>query len=148
MKTTRRRIKDGQRIPLSLRVTPETKARLDAITASSGRSISYEVESRLDATLDDENYVVTQHISRRLVGHYNLNKERVVAQLLLDLEEPITGERPDRAETARRRQSMVDVLIAYVDPDAARDAEFFEWLAKKAKVVGKLHREHHAKAAP
>lgn len=42
----------GERVPLSLRVTPEMKRRLDAAAEQSGRSQSQEAELRLERTFD------------------------------------------------------------------------------------------------
>jgi TraY domain-containing protein len=44
----------GQRVPLSLRVTPEMKARLDKAALKSGRSQSQEAEFRLERSFDHE----------------------------------------------------------------------------------------------
>jgi hypothetical protein len=43
-----RRPKDQKRIPLSMRTTPSTRARLEAAAAENGRSITQEAEIRLD----------------------------------------------------------------------------------------------------
>jgi hypothetical protein len=43
-----RRRKDQKRIPLSMRTTPSTRARLEAAAAENGRSITQEAEIRLD----------------------------------------------------------------------------------------------------
>jgi hypothetical protein len=43
-----RRSKDQKRIPLSMRITPSTRARLEAAAAENGRSITQEAEIRLD----------------------------------------------------------------------------------------------------
>lgn len=44
----------GERVGLSLRVTPEVKASLDAAAASSGRSLSQEAEIRLERSFQNE----------------------------------------------------------------------------------------------
>jgi hypothetical protein len=43
----------GERVPLSFRVTPEFKRRIDQAAAASGRSIAQEIELRLEASLAD-----------------------------------------------------------------------------------------------
>ena len=48
----------GERLPLGLRVTKETKRRLDAAARASGRSQSQEAELRLEHTLNDEKSVL------------------------------------------------------------------------------------------
>src|SRR5215210_4864077 len=47
-----------QRVPISLRVTPDTKYRLDQLAAQSGRSLSQEAEMRLELTFERENLVM------------------------------------------------------------------------------------------
>jgi hypothetical protein len=47
----------GERVPLGLRVTKETKAKLDQAAQSSGRSQSQEAEFRLEQTFNAENAV-------------------------------------------------------------------------------------------
>ncbi len=47
----------GERVPLGLRVTKETKAKLDQAAQSSGRSQSQEAEFRLEQTFRSENAV-------------------------------------------------------------------------------------------
>lgn len=44
----------GERVQLSLRVTPEMKRRLDSAAAASGRSQSQEAEFRLERTFRDD----------------------------------------------------------------------------------------------
>src|SRR6266851_2943229 len=48
---TRRFSEPGERIPMSFRVTPEFKRRIDRAAARSGRSIAQEIELRLDQSL-------------------------------------------------------------------------------------------------
>src|SRR5215831_18446747 len=43
----------GERVPLSFRLTPESKGRIDRAAAASGRSISQEVELRIDLSFRD-----------------------------------------------------------------------------------------------
>ncbi len=49
-----RELRPGDRVPLSLRVTPETKAKLDKTAADSGRSQSQEAEMRLEQSFEGE----------------------------------------------------------------------------------------------
>lgn len=48
------RSKGSPRVPLGLRVTPETKAALDSAAKKSGRSQSQEAEIRLEQTFRDD----------------------------------------------------------------------------------------------
>jgi hypothetical protein len=47
----------GERVGMSLRVTPETKRRLDAAAMEKGRSLSQEAEVRLDQSFHDEDAI-------------------------------------------------------------------------------------------
>jgi hypothetical protein len=44
----------GERVPMSFRVTPAFKARLDLAAARTGKSVAQEVEQRLEASFEDE----------------------------------------------------------------------------------------------
>jgi hypothetical protein len=48
---TQRRAKDQRRIPLSMRIAPQTRARLEFEAARTGRSITQEAELRLEMAL-------------------------------------------------------------------------------------------------
>jgi hypothetical protein len=43
-----------RRIPISLRVTPATKAALEKASAKNGRSLTQEIEMRIDRTFRDD----------------------------------------------------------------------------------------------
>lgn len=47
----------GDRVPLATRVTVEMKQRLDAAAAASGRSLSLEIELRLEQAFRDDDIV-------------------------------------------------------------------------------------------
>ena len=47
----------GERVGLSLRVTPTTKRQLDAAAVEAGRSLSQEAETRLDNSFRDQGYL-------------------------------------------------------------------------------------------
>src|SRR3569833_3893582 len=53
---------EGERIPLSLRVTAELKRDLER--AAAGRSLSQEAESRLEASFDDEELFSSPRVKR------------------------------------------------------------------------------------
>ena len=48
----------GERVPLGLRVTPEMKRRLEAAATKKGRSLSQEVELRLERSLDFARHLI------------------------------------------------------------------------------------------
>jgi hypothetical protein len=61
----------GERVPLGLRVTPETKQRLDAAAAHSGRSQSQEAEMRLERSFERQDLlpeVLTLAYGKRTAG--------------------------------------------------------------------------------
>jgi hypothetical protein len=49
-----RTYKPGERVPMSFRVTPEFKAKLDQAAQQSGRSLIAEIEIRLDRSFQEE----------------------------------------------------------------------------------------------
>lgn len=53
------KIQQGDRVSISLRVTPETKARLEAAAQQSGRSISQEAELRLEQSFRDQDAMLS-----------------------------------------------------------------------------------------
>lgn len=53
----KRKLKPGERVPLSLRVTPDVKAQLEKAASKSGRSQSQEAEFRLEQTFRDEGVI-------------------------------------------------------------------------------------------
>jgi hypothetical protein len=67
----RRELQPGERVPMSFRVTPEFKDRLDCAKAGSGRSLAQEIELRLDQSLRDEHQAELfseLHYGRELAG--------------------------------------------------------------------------------
>ena len=50
----------GERVPMSFRVTPELKARMDRISEESGRSVTQEVERLIEQALLVENMAGTK----------------------------------------------------------------------------------------
>lgn len=56
-----RELRPGERVPMSFRVTPEFKRMLDDASAKSGKSLSQEVEARLEQSFRDE-----QHLEQAL----------------------------------------------------------------------------------
>ena len=59
-----KRPKPGERVPLGLRVTPEMKKRLEKAAIRNGRSISQEVELRLERSLDLSRHLIMAHDDR------------------------------------------------------------------------------------
>lgn len=64
--------KPARRVPLSLRVTPQMKDRLDAAAAESGRSLTQEAEMRLEHSFDRQDLlseVLVTAFGRRPAGY-------------------------------------------------------------------------------
>jgi predicted DNA-binding protein len=53
-----RRISPGERVPMSFRVTPELKERMDRAASASGRSVAQEIELRLENSFRDQEDVI------------------------------------------------------------------------------------------
>lgn len=53
-----KRPKPGERVALGLRITPEMKRNLERAAVKSGRSLSQEVERRIDRSLDFDRHLV------------------------------------------------------------------------------------------
>src|SRR4051794_16631558 len=49
-----RELEPGERVPMSFRVRPELKRRMDAAAAESGRSVAQEIELRLERSFERE----------------------------------------------------------------------------------------------
>jgi hypothetical protein len=49
-----RELQPGERVPMSFRVTPELKAKMDAAAEESGRSVTQEIEFRLEQSFRDD----------------------------------------------------------------------------------------------
>ncbi len=67
----KRRPKDGERVALSLRMTPALKRRLDAAAEKGGRSLSQEAEVRLERSFDHQDLlseVLTIAYGKELAG--------------------------------------------------------------------------------
>ncbi len=58
----KRQPKPGERVQLSLRVTPELKAELDEAANQSGRSQSQEAELRLERSFERQHHVVPGNV--------------------------------------------------------------------------------------
>jgi hypothetical protein len=68
---SKRKPKDGERVALSLRMTPALKRRLDAAAEKGGRSLSQEAEFRLERSFERETLLsetLTVAFGRRLAG--------------------------------------------------------------------------------
>jgi hypothetical protein len=63
----------GERVPLSFRVTPAFKAKIDRTADSSGRSIAQEVELRLERSFDDAMFPPQLAALLELVGRIMLD---------------------------------------------------------------------------
>src|SRR5438067_233218 len=51
-----RQLVPGERVPMSFRVRPELKGKMDGAAENSGRSVAQEIELRLENSFRDENY--------------------------------------------------------------------------------------------
>jgi TraY domain len=120
----------GERVGLSLRVTPETKRALDAAAAASGRSLSQEAEMRLERAFQDE---------QLLPQLLDLAYGRDTAGLLLLIGECLRDTaahaaafsgarlepRPDwmsRPWVYRQAEDAIAALLAALEPPGTRDA--------------------------
>jgi hypothetical protein len=56
---------EGQVLTLTTRITPETRAKLDAVAASNGRSLSQEVELRLVRSIEEDKQLASMMEQRR-----------------------------------------------------------------------------------
>jgi hypothetical protein len=66
-----RRPKDQKRIPLSMRIAPETRKRLEARAEANGRSITQEAELRLEQSFQEEkrfSEIMSRIYGRQLAG--------------------------------------------------------------------------------
>src|SRR3954447_5336639 len=57
-----RELEPGERVPMSFRVRPELKNRMDAAAAESGRSVAQEIELRLE-----QSFLIERLIETRLI---------------------------------------------------------------------------------
>jgi hypothetical protein len=112
-----RRPKDQKRLPLSIRITPELRARLVSAAAANGRSITQEAELRLEQSADQE---------RSLVDALELGFGRQVAAVMLAIGYVIKGVQPDRRpgdigwlsdpEVFREIIDSINLLLQAIDP--------------------------------
>jgi hypothetical protein len=58
------RAKDQRRVPVSLRIAPETHQRILDLVAKSGRSVTAEIEARVEQTLRDDD-IIDEIIARQ-----------------------------------------------------------------------------------
>jgi hypothetical protein len=100
------------------RIRSSLKQRLMAEAAKEGRSLSEEIELRLDLGSLYTAAALLQGL--RLIGHYLVHGPAGVVRLLTSLPDLETGELPDEAERKRRWQEMVDTLAEarWASPEA------------------------------
>jgi TraY domain len=117
----RREPRPGERVSLGLRVTPECKARLDAVARASGRSQSQEAELRIESSFRDQKILV-----EALDMAFGSQVARVLqrlGQIMISIA-PLTvgtSRTPDVGahfgqwmNNAWARQKMIDAAIAYL----------------------------------
>jgi predicted transcriptional regulator len=109
----------GERVPMSFRVTPAFKAKLDRAADESGRSLMQEIELRLEQSLDHE---------RHLLGALELGFGRQAAGLMLAIgyvikaaERPGIGSLSD-PEVFREIVESINLLLQAIDPDDVHPA--------------------------
>jgi hypothetical protein len=74
--------KPGERVPMSFRVTPEFKAKLDQAAVESGKSLAQEVEQRLERSFVD---------AEIWGGHLNLAAHHMLATVVFTLAAEVRG---------------------------------------------------------
>jgi hypothetical protein len=107
----------GERVPMSFRVTPGFKVKLDRAAKESGRSLAQEIELRLERSLDEE---------RHLTDALELGFGRQVAGLMLAIGYLARGEgagtlaRPllSDSDVFRDMKESIDLLLQAIGPDA------------------------------
>ena len=149
---------DRKRNNMTMRLRDTTRAALERAAAKSGRSTSEEIEYRVEQSLAWDGEIMfleaRQLLARKLLGTWVVGGARAVVRALLSLEkqssleDPYTFEAPDKAEIAQRRDEMFDMVVAYIDPDDARDDAFFERAANYLAVVAERHRAARTKPEP
>ena len=114
--------KPGERVPMSFRVTPEFKAKLDRTAKESGRSLAQEIELRLERSLDEE---------RHLADALEIGFGRHVAGLMLAIGHVLKEAAPaarsgelgwlSDPEMFRKVVESINLLLQAIDPagDAA-----------------------------
>jgi hypothetical protein len=105
----------SERVPMSFRVTPGFKAKLDLAAKLSGRSLAQEIELRLERSFDEE---------RHLTDALELGFGRSVAGLMLAIgylvKEATLGEIDwlSDIEAFRSLIESIDLLLQAIDPNA------------------------------
>lgn len=106
------------------RIRESLKQRLMADAAKEGRSLSEEVELRLEESLLDDFTVAQRHLGRRLIGHYLAGGPAAVVRFLTGMPDPVTYEPPDAAEKERRWRAMRDQIEQARWASPEREAEY------------------------
>jgi predicted transcriptional regulator len=111
--------KPGERVPMSFRVTPEFKAKLDRAAKESGRSLAQEIELRLERSLEEE---------RHLADALELGFGRHVAGLMLAIGHVMKEAAPEARsgelgwladpELFQRVVESINLLLQAIDPAA------------------------------
>jgi hypothetical protein len=110
----------GERVPMSFRVTPGFKAKLDLAAKLSGRSLAQEIELRLERSFDEE---------RHLTDALELGFGRSVAGLMLAIGYLVKEATPARRspgeidwlsdiEAFRSLIESINLLLQAIDPNA------------------------------
>ena len=96
--------REGKRYPLNIRTTRETREKLEAAAARSGRSLAQEMEARLERSFDFEHWLdrafaegtqaintAVQMIVKRGGGEDNVNVGLAVGQIIGVMEREFGG---------------------------------------------------------
>jgi len=107
----------GERVPMSFRVTPEFKAKLDQAANESGRSLAQEIELRLERSFDEE---------RHLTDILELGFGQQAAALMLAIGHVVREMAPlprpgspgwlSDPEPYRRMVESINLLLQAIDP--------------------------------
>lgn len=145
-------VKEGRRVPLSLRTTQSVRSRLDLAAIQSGRSLTQEIEFRLEKSLEQDELVKTYENLAKAAEEIRASiGDRDTRHLLLKIAEGIAAieeqqgtkwctekanlraydlnlanamESIRRFKLKRRQATMAD-YIAMADPFAAKQGSIF-----------------------
>lgn len=92
--------KEGERVSLGLRVTPDTKRKLEAAAIQRGRSLSQEAEIRLEASLASDNHLSISRAGEWAPVLFSKNEMIIGVGEWEVVAIPITAEQMDRLRNA------------------------------------------------
>jgi hypothetical protein len=105
---------EAKRASFKTRIRPSLKDRLEEDAGRAGRSLSEEIEHRLEASIaaEDDPYFPQplRDLARRLLASYLVLGPGEAIKAFVTAPDPRTFEPPDEAEQQRRWKEMVDAL--------------------------------------